>query len=92
MGTKTSAPALKMFRRKMVNPLHWRKANQVVRRYTRDDLNHIVGARRLIGELAELVDVTLSVQERDEAAKWLVGCTFDPQSKKDRLMIWKQLK
>ncbi|WAH36407.1 hypothetical protein [Alicyclobacillus dauci] len=87
-----ASKALSTFRRKMTNPLNWRKANQVLVKYSKAELATERGAGRLIEELAEKVGVDLSAEERKEAAKWLVGQGMDPQSKRDRMSIWKQVK
>lgn len=84
--------ALKVFRRKMANPLHWRKANRLLQKYSQDDLNYPAGARRFIADLASTLDVPLTAGERNRAADWLVRRNFDPKSRKDRLTIWKHVK
>lgn len=84
--------ALKAFRRKMANPLHWRKANQVLQKYTKKDLSNIVRAKSFINELASTLKITLSHEECAAAARWVVSQEIDPQSKKDRFGIWRKIK
>lgn len=84
--------ALKAFRRKMANPLHWRKANQILLRYSAADLQNMERTKHLITTLASEFDISLSGPETTEAAKWLLDQRINPQSKKDRLLIWKKAK
>ncbi len=84
--------ALKTFRRKMVNPLHWRKANRILLEYTQSDLVNLERAKHLISVLAAEFDVPLTSAEQTEAAKWLVKQKMNPQSPRDRLNIWKKTK
>lgn len=84
--------ALKVFRRKMVNPLYWRKANRVFLGYTETDLASVERTTQLIQELSSVMDVPLTVEEQTQAAKWLVKQGIDPQSRRERLRIWKKAK
>ncbi|GMA58244.1 hypothetical protein C7445_11042 [Alicyclobacillus sacchari] len=84
--------ALRIFRRKMANPLHWRKANQVFLRYSQTDLQNLERTKHLVSTLATELEVPLSPREEVEAAKWLLAQGINPQSRKDRLMIWKRAK
>lgn len=84
--------SLKTFRRKMANPLHWRKANRVFMNYRQSDLLRLSGAVRLIDELAGELGVALSEEEKAQAATWLVKQKIDPQSARDRMSIWKKVK
>jgi len=90
--THMESKALKIFRRKMANPLHWRKANQVFLRYSETDLQSLERTKHLISTLAAELDVPLSPEEKTEAAKWLRAQGINPQSRKDRMMIWKRAK
>lgn len=83
---------LKAFRRKMANPLNWRKGNRILSGYSKQDIATLEGASRFIGELAAALDVELSLTERTEAARWLMKRQMDPASKRDRMMLWKQVK
>lgn len=87
-----ASSALKTFRRKMANPLHWRKANRVFLTYQRSDLCTVAGAKKLIDDLAGELGVPLSPDERIQAATWLVKQQIDPQSARDRMSIWKKVK
>ncbi|EPZ41011.1 hypothetical protein [Alicyclobacillus acidoterrestris] len=84
--------ALKTFRRKMANPLHWHKANQIFLKYSRDDLKNVARTMGLIDVLASELGVTLNESERKQAAQWLVDQDIDPKSKRDRMMIWRKAK
>lgn len=84
--------ALNTFRSRMANPLHWRKANRILVRYTQDDLQNLDRTKHLISTLASEFDVPLTPRETEDAAKWLVAREIDPQSKKDRLRVWKMTK
>lgn len=84
--------ALKSFRRKMANPLHWRKANRIFLQYTKSDLSSMERTKHLISELATSLEVPLTNQELTQAAKWLVDRDIDPQSKRDRMSLWKSAK
>jgi hypothetical protein len=88
----SDSDALKAFRRKMANPLHWRKANQVLQGYTKKDLSNLVHAKGFINELAATLKITLSGEESAAAAKWVVSQGIDPQSRKERFGIWKKIK
>ncbi len=84
--------ALKTFRRKMANPLNWRKANRVLIGFTKDELSNLEQAKSFIDKLAAQLDVALSPEERSAAAKWVVGQKIDPQNSRDRIRIWKKVK
>ncbi|QSO49428.1 hypothetical protein [Alicyclobacillus mengziensis] len=84
--------ALKVFRRKMVNPLHWKKANRIILRYSEADLQNLERTKHLVSALAAELDVTLTVAEKTQAAKWLVAQRMNPQSYKDRFSVWKKVK
>lgn len=84
--------ALKTFRLKMANPVNWRKANRVFLNYTRTDCATVAGARRLIEDLAQALNVSLSPAEKTAAATWLSQQSIDPQNRKQRLMLWKRVK
>ncbi|MFD1676227.1 hypothetical protein [Alicyclobacillus fodiniaquatilis] len=84
--------ALKIFRRKMANPLHWRKANQIFLAYTKTDLANLERTTQLIRDLASELDVPLTSDEQTQAASWLVKQGMDPQSRRDRMTLWKKSK
>ncbi|CAM3752243.1 hypothetical protein [Alicyclobacillus pomorum] len=84
--------ALTTFRRKMANPLHWRKANRILLGYTQSDLANLERAKHLIAVLAAEFDVSLTTEEQTEAAKWVVKQRMNPQSPRDRMSIWKKTK
>lgn len=84
--------ALRTFRRKMANPLHWRKANRIFSTYTRADLADPNRTRCLIEELASSLGVPLSGQEQMQAADWLVKQSIDPKNRLDRMNLWKKAK
>ena len=88
----SDSDALKVFRKKMANPLHWRKANQILQGYTKKDLSNLVRAKEFINELATVLKITLSNEENTAAARWVVSQGIDPQSKKERFSIWKKIK
>lgn len=84
--------ALRTFRRKMANPLYWKRANRIFSTYTRADLADPNRTRCLIEELASSFGVPLSVQEQMQAANWLVNQGIDPKSRMDRMNLWKKAK
>lgn len=86
------SPALKQFRKKMANPVHWRLVHKTLHKFSREDLQNIQGANKVIAQLAESLHITLSNAERQEAAQWLSAQDFDPQSKRDTLRVWKFVK
>jgi hypothetical protein len=90
--TVMDSQALKTFRRKIVNPLHWRKANRVLQKYTKTDLSNLDRAKNFINELAMDLAITLSPDECTAAAKWIVSQEIDPGSRKGRLGIWRKVK
>lgn len=87
-----ASSALKTFRRRMANPLHWRKANRVFLKYEKTDLMELSGAKRLIDELCQELEISLSQEERTQAANWLMNQHLDPQSARERLNIWHKVK
>ena len=84
--------SLQTFRRKMMNPVHWRKANSILSKYTKPALASQSGAEKLIAELSEAFNVAMTQQERVQAAKWIVQQGIDPQSRRERMMLWKKAK
>lgn len=86
------SPSLQTFRRKMMNPVHWRKANSILSKYTKPALASQSGAAKLIDELSEAFKVQMTHQERAKAANWIVQQGIDPQSRRDRMMLWKKAK
>lgn len=84
--------SLKTFRRKMANPLNWRKANQILLKYSKEQMSTRGGSRAFIEELSKVLSVELSEAEVVEAAKWMQSQQMDPRSKRDRMGIWKKIK
>ncbi|QQE76812.1 hypothetical protein [Alicyclobacillus sp. SO9] len=87
-----ASEALKAFRKKMLNPMHWRTVNKTMVQYTKSELQQVDMAGKLMEELAQELNIRLSKEEKREAAKWLVSKQVDPKSKRDRLRIWKYIK
>ncbi|WDL97539.1 hypothetical protein [Alicyclobacillus sp. ALC3] len=93
MGKEQSGSAsLRAFRRKMANPVHWRRANQVVGKYTRQDVATVESATRVIDDLSTSFGIELTPSDKRKAAQWLVQQGIDPQRRKDRLLLWKKTK
>lgn len=92
MGEAETSKSLKTFRRKMANPVYWRKANRVFTQYTRADVASVESAIRLIDDLSCKLNVDLSPADKRNAAQWLVKQGMDPQSRRDRLGLWRKVK
>lgn len=84
--------SLQTFRRKMANPVHWRRANRVIGKYTKQDVATVESAARVIEDLSTSLGIELTPSDRRKAAQWLVQQGIDPQSRKDRLLLWKKAK
>lgn len=90
--TESVSAPLKAFRRKMGNPVYWRRANRIIAKYTKPDVSSVDSATRVITDLALSFGIELTPCDRKRAAEWLVQQDIDPQSRKDRLLLWKKAK
>lgn len=84
--------AMKTFQRKMANPLNWRKANRILSEFSKDELATLDGASRFIDSVATALQVEMSLGERKQAVTWIIKQGIDPMRKRDRMMLWKQVK
>jgi hypothetical protein len=80
------------FRRKIVNPHHYRRVYGVLRSYRCSDLRHPAGAYGMVDRLSRCLNEPVTPQERHHAAHWLMNCGVDPQHPGHRRRMWRMIR
>lgn len=76
------------FRRKIANPVHWRRTYRILRCYSRYDLAGPAGAGALVDEMSGALGVPLTPAQRAGAVNWLVAQRIDPQNRWHQMRMW----
>ncbi|MCJ8014614.1 hypothetical protein MUG84_23280 [Paenibacillus sp. KQZ6P-2] len=79
------------FRCKMMDPRYFHKVCGILRAQRLEDLRCHHRCCSLIDRLSDCMGVPVSPAERENAARWLMGCGVDPQNRFHRRQMWNML-
>ena len=79
------------FRNKMMNPRNFHNVCGILRKQRVQDLKCHHKCCGMIDELSRCLGVPVAPHERENAARWLMGCCVDPQNRDHRRQMWRMV-
>lgn len=74
------------------NPLLLRRVYNVCRSYSYQSLKQPTGAYSMVDRLSCEMGVPVTVQQRANAANWLMQCNVDPHNPRHRQSMWRLIR
>lgn len=75
---------LRAFRKKIKNPLNWRKTSKIIRSYDQKQLQNYEAVKDMITRLSSELQIALTPKQRASLTKWILSEKINPESPEDQ--------
>ncbi|MEE6451239.1 hypothetical protein RAH41_11765 [Gottfriedia acidiceleris] len=77
---------------KVCDPRKFPRIYSILRSYRKNDLKSREGACHMIDRLSDCCSVTITAEQRENAAQWLMNCGVNPQDPDHQREMWNMIK